>query len=64
MGNELLPRQRKEAAALGWQAVGGWVVGGLLAWKTGVILGGIGVAVAVYLTLRWFRFRATWGMRF
>lgn len=64
MGNELLPRQRKEAAALGWQAIGGWALSGLVFWKIGLILGAVAVGAAVWLTARWFRFRASWGMRF
>lgn len=61
---ELLPKQRKEAAKLGWQAVAGWGVSGLLLWKAGVLLGILGIAAAVWLTLRWFKYRASWGMRF
>ena len=64
MSHDLLPNQRRQAARLGWMAVGGWLATGLFAWwgwglATILPLGG-----AVMLTLRWFQFRAKWGMRF
>jgi hypothetical protein len=64
MSNQLLPNQRREAARLGWMAVGGWAASGLAvywSWGGWTILPLIGAA---WLTWRWFQFRAKWGMRF
>ena len=64
MASELLPKQRAEARKLGLQAVAGWGVMALLAFKASGILAALAAGVAVWLTVRWFRYRASWGMRF
>ncbi|MBM4344526.1 MAG: hypothetical protein FJ100_14265 [Deltaproteobacteria bacterium] len=64
MGGELLSGPRAQARKLGWQALAGWGATGLLAVKGWWFVGLVGAGVAVWLTLRWFRHRATWGMRF
>ncbi len=61
---ELMAQQKATAARRGWIAVAGWVgtvwalVGGHL------FLGLAGVGLAIFLTRRWFQYRAQWGMRF
>lgn len=50
---------------MGWLAVGGWAATGVIAvvlHKLLLIL--VGAGVATWLTWRWFKFRASWGMRF
>lgn len=62
---ELLPKQRAEAARMGWMAVAGWAGTGIVVLVVHkVLLGLLGAGVAVWLTWRWFKFRASWGMRF
>lgn len=62
---DLLPKQRAEAARLGWLAVAGWGGTGLVLFFVKVkLLALIGAAAAVWLTWRWFKYRASWGMRF
>lgn len=65
MGYDLLPKQRAEASRKGWMAVGGWAASGAaLVLVHSWLLAGIAAAVAVWLTIGWFRYRASWGMRF
>jgi hypothetical protein len=64
--NALLPKQRTEARKRGWQALGAWGVAGLLgtwgwAWAFPAL---VAAGAAVWLTRRWFQFRAQWGLRF
>lgn len=59
-----LSTQKAEAARRGWMAVAGWALTPILAWKAGWLLGILAVAGAVWLTSRWFKYRAEWGMRF
>lgn len=61
---ELLPKQRAEAARLGWMAVAGWGGSVLLFLVKMKLLAVFGAGAAVWLTWRWFKFRASWGMRF
>jgi len=62
---EMLSTQKAEARKLGWQAVAGWALTVLLVWEHwSIILVVAGGALAVWLTRRWFAFRAKWGMRF
>lgn len=61
---ELLPKQRAEAARRGWMAVAGWGGTGLLWMIKLKFLALVGIGAAVWLTWRWFKYRATWGMRF
>lgn len=64
MANGLLPKQHAQAQRMGWLAVGGWGLSALLFVKASSFLAIIAIGAAVYLTVRWFRFRASWGMRF
>ncbi len=62
---ELLPKQRAEAARLGWMAVLGWAGGGAAFFLVhSLLLTLVAAGVASWLTWRWFMFRAKWGMRF
>ena len=62
---ELLPKQRSEAARLGWTAVLGWAGSGLgLYWPHSLPLTLIVAGIATWLTWRWFSYRAKWGLRF
>ncbi len=62
---ELLPKQRAEAARMGWTAVAAWAGTGLAVLVIHkIVVGLIGAGVAAWLTWRWFKFRASWGMRF
>ena len=65
MANELLPKQRQEARRQGMIAVGAWALAGVIFFVKVAFLFKLGaIGVAVYLTQRWFRYRAGWGMRF
>ncbi|MSP93031.1 MAG: hypothetical protein EXR79_14725 [Myxococcales bacterium] len=59
-----LSTQKAEAARRGWIAVVGWALTPILVVKAGWILGLVAAGVAVWLTSRWFKYRAEWGMRF
>jgi hypothetical protein len=59
-----LSTQKSEAARRGWLAVAGWALTPILLWKAGLIVGIVVAAVSVWLTKRWFDYRAQWGMRF
>lgn len=62
---ELMSQQKQTASRRGWLAVAGWLG---TAWAIfsahSLFLGLIGAAIAVFLTRRWFQYRAQWGMRF
>lgn len=62
---ELLPKQRAEAARLGWTAVLGWAgSGAAFLFLHSLLLTLVVAGVASWLTWRWFMFRAKWGLRF
>ena len=60
-----LAKQRSEATRKGALALAGWGGTVLLFWMTrGWFLPVVGIGVSVWLTWRWFSYRAKWGMRF
>ncbi len=64
-----LSKQKDEAGRLGRRAGLGWLVTlGLGGWAVigsgSLLLFLVGGGVSSWLTLKWFRFRGTWGMRF
>lgn len=61
---ELMQTQKATAARRGWMAVGGWAVTGWALVGGHVFFGLALGAAAVWLTRRWFNYRASWGMRF
>lgn len=64
MGSELLPKQRAEASRRGWMAVGGFGLTTAFLFNSMWFMGFLALAGAVWLTRRWFQYRAQWGMRF
>jgi hypothetical protein len=64
MTQTLMSRDQAEAKKKGWIAVAGWAGSGALFFLHFPILGVVGIGASVYLTYRWFIFRAKRGMRF
>jgi hypothetical protein len=65
----MLTKQKDEAAKRGRQAGLAWIITGAVAGATlfgagSWLLTAVGVGVSGYLTRRWFRYRAEWGLRF
>lgn len=61
---EMMVQQKQTAARRGWLAVAGWAGTGWMLFNGYFFFGVLGVALAVFLTRRWFQYRAQWGMRF
>lgn len=64
MTQSLMARDKAEAKKKGLIALSAWVGSGLLFFLHWPIVGLLGVASSLYLTYRWFMFRAKRGMRF
>jgi len=64
MTQSLMARDKGEAKKKGLYALSAWVGSGILFFYHAPILGLLGVAGGLYLTYRWFIFRARRGMRF
>lgn len=64
MSQSLMSRDRMEAKKKGFIALTVWTGAGLLFFYHAAFLGLLTVGGAVYLTYRWFMFRAKRGMRF
>jgi hypothetical protein len=64
MTTSLMVRDREEAKKKGFYAAGATIGSGLLFWAGAPFLGAGAAAGAVYLTFKWFMFRAKRGMRF
>jgi hypothetical protein len=64
MTQSLMSQDRAEARKKGWIALSGWAGSGVLVWYHFPFLGLLAAGGAVYLTYRWFMFRAKRGMRF
>ena len=64
MTQSLMSRDRSEAKKKGLIALSAWTGAGVLFFYHAPILGLLTVGGAVYLTYRWFMFRAKRGMRF
>jgi hypothetical protein len=63
MTQTLMARDKAEAKKKGMLAVSAWGGSGLLFFLHWPILGLLGVAGSLYMTYRWFMFRAKRGMR-
>ncbi len=61
---ELMSTQKQTAARRGWLAIAGWVGTGVALVAGHFVVGLFGAGIAVFLTRRWFQYRAQWGMRF
>lgn len=64
MTQSLMSQDRSEAKKKGLLALSAWAGSGVLIFYHWPILGLVTVGGAVYLTYRWFMFRAKRGMRF
>jgi hypothetical protein len=64
MTESLMARDRAEAKKKGWLTAGAWVGTGALFFYSFPKLGVLAVVGSLYLTFRWFMFRAKRGMRF
>ena len=64
MSQSLMSRDRSEAKKKGLFALSAWAGAGVLFFYHAPFLGLLTVVGAVYLTYRWFMFRAKRGMRF
>jgi hypothetical protein len=64
MTQSLMARDRAEAKKKGLVALSAWVGSGILFYLHAPVLGLLGVAGGLFLTYRWFMFRARRGMRF
>lgn len=61
---ELMTQQKQTAARRGWLAIAGWIGTGWAAIGGHFMLAVLVAGVAVFLTRRWWQYRAQWGMRF
>jgi hypothetical protein len=64
MSQSLMSRDKMEAKKKGLFALSAWTGAGILFFYTTAFWGLLAVGGAVYLTYRWFMFRAKRGMRF
>jgi hypothetical protein len=64
MTQSLMARDRSEAKKKGLYALSAWVGSGVLFFYHAPILGLLAVGGSLFLTYRWFMFRAKRGMRF
>jgi threonine/homoserine/homoserine lactone efflux protein len=64
MTQSLMTRDKAEATKKGLYALSGWVGSGLLFFSSHSVFGLLAVGGSLYLTYRWFMFRAKRGMRF
>ncbi len=64
MTQSLMARDKAESRKKGWLAASTWIGSGVLFFYHFPILGLAAVGGSLYLTFRWFMFRAKRGMRF
>ena len=64
MTESLMARDKAEAKKKGLYALSAWVGSGILFFYHWPILGVLAVGGGLYLTYRWFMFRAKRGMRY
>jgi hypothetical protein len=64
MTESLMARDKVEAKKKGWLALSTWVGSGVLFFYHFPTLGVVAVGGSLYLTYRWFMYRAKRGMRF
>ena len=60
----VLEKQKKTAKKKGFMALGALIVTPILWYKTGYVLGIVGLGTTVYLTWDWLKYRGKWGLKF
>ena len=64
MADQPLTKQKKQARKKGLAALGSATTTVLFAWMVSYGFLIPGVPITAYLTYRWFKYRAEWGMKF